>query len=83
MKNMQELRSTLAGCIEKVTDGKMSYNDAVAVGNLAGKMIQSSKVQLEHCSMRGEKPNIEFLVELKDDKPTAVTVASPKGTSRK
>lgn len=61
MKNVKELRNELAEVIKKLKDGDIKPQQAGALANLAGKMISSTKAQIEYYSLRGEKPNIKFL----------------------
>lgn len=64
MKNVNELRSELAHVFESLKAGAIKSNDAAELANLAGKMINSAKVQVEYYALRKESPNISFL---KDD----------------
>ena len=41
--------------------GGITHKDASELANLAGKMINSAKVQVEYYSIRNEAPVIKFL----------------------
>lgn len=61
MKNCDELRTQLADVFSKLRAGVIKHTEAAELANLAGKMIQSAKVQVEYYALRGEKPRIAFL----------------------
>ncbi len=61
MKNANELRKELSEVFNKLKAGDISHCDAAAMANIAGKMINSAKAQIEYYSLRQEKPDIEFL----------------------
>jgi fructosamine-3-kinase len=63
MKNANELRTQLAEVFMKLKRGEMKPIEAAELANLAGKMINSAKVQVEYYAMRGDKqaPTITFL----------------------
>ena len=65
MKNVEELRLQLASVFMGLRDGSVKHTDAAELANLAGKMINSAKVQLEYYTLRQEKPNVPFLTEKK------------------
>ena len=78
MKNAQALRDTLSEVAQDLRNGKIAAKDASAIANITGKMISSAKAQLEHCVLRNESPDIEFLHEVKNDKRTAKPKKEPK-----
>jgi hypothetical protein len=47
-------------------DGTVKHNDASELANLAGKMINSAKVQVEYYALRKEAPRIAFLESTSD-----------------
>lgn len=47
VSNTAELRSLLLSTIEGVRSGKVNPQKATAIGNLAGKVIQSARLDLE------------------------------------
>jgi hypothetical protein len=61
MKNVHELRQELAAIFEGLKAGEIKPKEAAEFANLAGKMINSAKVQIEYATMRKEAPRIEFL----------------------
>ena len=61
MKNCDELRQELALTFEKLKAGEIKPGEAAELANLAGKMINSAKVQVEYYAMRKEVPTIAFL----------------------
>ena len=74
MQNVNELRDRLATVFEGLQNGKVTHKDAAELANLAGKMINSAKVQVEYYALRKESPNINFLKcdpEEKKDEKTA------------
>ena len=62
MKNCDELRIELALTFEKLKAGEIKPSEAAELANLAGKMINSAKVQVEFYSLRKEMPDIKFLM---------------------
>ena len=61
MKNITELRNDLLHVYEKLRSGKMEIKEAKEINNTAGKIISSAKVQIEYATVRGEKPDIDFM----------------------
>jgi len=62
MKNVNELRDNLSETFEGLRTGTVDVKAAKELANLAGKMINSAKVQLEYHAMRKEKKQkITFL----------------------
>ena len=61
MKNVEELRDHLANVFLGIKDGSVKHKDAAELANLAGKMINSAKVQVEYYALRKETPHIVFL----------------------
>jgi hypothetical protein len=61
MKNVNELRDQLAIVFAGLQNGTIQHKDAAELANLAGKMINSAKVQVEYYTLREECPEIEFL----------------------
>ncbi len=66
MKNMNELRIQLSEVFAGLRDGSVKASDAAELANLAGKMINSAKAQLEYAALRKEAPSIGFLEEPKE-----------------
>ena len=63
MNNAEALRAELAAIFAKLKAGEMKPGEAAELANVAGKMINSAKVQVEYYALRGEAPKIEFLEE--------------------
>lgn len=61
MKNMNELRDELSKVFDGLKDGTIKPNEAAEMSNVAGKMINSTKVQIEYYALRKETPKIAFL----------------------
>lgn len=61
MKNVEELRAELAAVFKDLRNGAVKPKEAAELANLAGKMINSAKVQLEYSALRKESPSIDFL----------------------
>lgn len=61
MKNADELRSELAEVFAKLKAGQIKPGEAAELANLAGKMINSAKAQVEYYALRKESPSIQFL----------------------
>lgn len=61
MKNVVELREVLAETIEGLKSGEVTHKQATEIANLAGKMINSAKAQLDYHALRKDEPSIKFL----------------------
>lgn len=61
MKNVTELREQLSQVFNDLRNGVVKHSDAAELANLAGKMINSAKVQLEYYALTKEIPKITFL----------------------
>ncbi len=61
MNNAHNLRTELADVFAKLRAGEIKPNEAAELANLAGKMISSSKVQVEYYALRKEAPHIPWL----------------------
>ena len=61
MKNANELRNQLSKVFTQLANGEMTAQDASELANIAGKMINSAKVQLEYNQVTGDNRRIEFL----------------------
>jgi hypothetical protein len=70
MKNANELRAQLSIVFKGLQDGTIKAKDASEFANLAGKMINSAKVQVEYYALRKESPSISFLNENQDGSNT-------------
>jgi len=65
METAGTLRKEMKTIQEDLRSGKISVNEAKEHANIAGKMINSAKIQVEYYALLGETPKIDFL---KDDK---------------
>ena len=61
MKNMNELRDRLSTIFDQLESGEIDAKKAAEFANLAGKMINSAKVQVEYYALKKEVPSISFL----------------------
>ena len=61
MKNCEELRNELAVVFERLKAGEIKPGEAAEMANIAGKMINSAKAQIEYYALRKESPRINFL----------------------
>ena len=61
MKNVTELREKLSEVWKGMENGSIKPKEAAEYANLAGKMINSAKVQVEYYSLIKTTPNIPFL----------------------
>jgi hypothetical protein len=61
MKNVTALRNELAKVFDDLQSGALKPKEAGELANVAGKMINSAKVQLEYYALRKETPTIPFL----------------------
>lgn len=61
MKNVNELRNELSDVFNKVKSGEIDIKQAAELTNLAGKMINSAKAQIDYYALRKETPVITFL----------------------
>ena len=61
MKNCDELRDELALVFERLKAGAIKPGEAAEMANIAGKMINSAKAQIEYYALRKEAPRINFL----------------------
>jgi hypothetical protein len=61
MKSVTTLRNELADVFDKLNPGLIKPKEAGELANVAGKMINSAKVQLEYYALRKETPTIDFL----------------------
>ena len=61
MKNVIALRDELSQLYEKVLAGEVDSKTADSLTNIAGKMINSVKLELEYSSLKKTVPSISFL----------------------
>jgi hypothetical protein len=63
VNNANELRRELSAVFKGLREGSIKSSDAAELANLAGKMINSAKAQVEYYDLRKEAPSIQFLDE--------------------
>ena len=61
MKNLDQVRDRLSTIFDQLESGEIDAKKAAEFANLAGKMINSAKVQVEYYALKNETPNIQFL----------------------
>ena len=61
MQNITELRKSLSENYEAIKDGSMELKVASELANVAGKIINSLKVELEYNLKMDYKKKIEYL----------------------
>lgn len=61
INNMQELTKDLVESYEKLKNNQLPLKDAKEIANVAGKIIQSCKVQLEYNVHIKSEAKIAFL----------------------
>jgi hypothetical protein len=61
MNNVSELRDQLSQVFADLRSGTIKHTDASELANIAGKMINSAKVQLDYYSHTKNTANIPFL----------------------
>ena len=65
MDNCKNLRDQLAQVFSELRAGTVTVDQASELANLAGKMINSAKVQVAYYELLRDRPSIDFL---RDDK---------------
>lgn len=61
MKNVTELRDQLSEVFSDLRKGTIKHTDASELANIAGKMINSAKVQLDYHAQTKQISKIPFL----------------------
>jgi hypothetical protein len=61
MKSVNQLRNELSEIFDDLRSGVIKTKEAGELANVAGKMINSAKVQLEYYALRKEAPTLKFL----------------------
>jgi len=61
MKTATQLRDELLVVFDQLQSGAIKPKDAKELANVAGKIINSAKVQLEYHALRKTTPDIPFL----------------------
>lgn len=68
MLNVNDLREELSKVFAGLKDGTIKPGQAAEMSNVAGKMINSAKVQIDYYALRKEQPKISFLESNDHDK---------------
>lgn len=63
--NSNQIRSELSEVFQQLKAGTIKVEDAEALANVAGKIINSARAQVTYYALRKEAPQIDFL---KDDR---------------
>ena len=53
--NVESLRHNLSDVFDALRDGDIAHKEAKEISNLAGKMINSAKVQLDYHALRQDE----------------------------
>lgn len=61
MQNIEELRSSLLENYENLKAGKIEIKPAKELANIAGKIINTLRVQLDYNTLTGNTEKIPFL----------------------
>jgi len=61
MKTIKELRTELIMVFNGLKNGSIEFKNAAEMNNTAGKIINTTRAQLEYSKLRKEKPEIDFL----------------------
>jgi hypothetical protein len=61
VKTITDLRNNLAEVFVSLRNGKTEIDEAEVLANVAGKMINSARTQIEYSIARNEKPYVPFL----------------------
>jgi hypothetical protein len=61
MKNIEQLRSSLAENYEMMKAKEMDLKQGKELANTAGKILSTISVELKYQQINGEKKKIEFL----------------------
>ena len=61
MKNIEDLTAELCEAFRQVKGNPKYTAQAKEMANIAGKILNASRVQLEYAQQRKEQPNVAFL----------------------
>ena len=68
ISNVNDLRNNLSDVFEALRNGNIAHKEAKEISNLAGKMINSAKAQLDYHAMRKDTTTkITFLHSTDED----------------
>ena len=60
-KNVTELRDVLLNTFDELVSDKIEFEKAKEISNMAGKIISSSKVQMDYNKQTKNNKKIDFL----------------------
>ena len=61
MKNIKELRTAITEIFEELKEGERTNKDATSFSNLAGRIISTTKVEIDYSKLHKKKKVIKFL----------------------
>ena len=61
MNNIKELREELVTIFDELKEDNIDYKKAKEITNIAGKIIQSTKVEIDYAKLNRTKKKIDFL----------------------
>lgn len=68
MKHINQLQDNLSDLYKSLKNGEIDCKTADSLANVAGKFINSVKLQLIYAELREEKPEIAFLNKITGEK---------------
>ena len=81
--NVEQLKTMLVDVLEKVASGELTPASANSASNLAGKLLQSVKMEMDYAKLQGASPNLQFFDGLAESMPKHKLIASAAKTARK
>lgn len=60
IENSKQLRESMMSDYQRATDGLVNPAATNACANIAGKVMQSVRLELEYALARGESPDIDY-----------------------
>lgn len=64
-----ELKTMLVDVLQKVAYGELTPASANSASNLAGKILQSVKMEMDYSKLQGVSPNLGFFEGLEESAP--------------
>ena len=61
IKNIKDLRDELCDAFDKLTMGNLKKSEAKEIANMAGKIISSTKVEIDYAKLNKNGKVIDFL----------------------
>lgn len=83
IQSIHDLRIHALETLEKLRDGEIEMNEAIATGKLCDNVINTVKIQVDYFRMTGEKPEIPFMQHeniklIESEKPRLLEQTSTK-----